>query len=87
MLSLLQIQSHPSLLFGVILLLGSFAVWSLRSRKRTPCPLPPGPPGEPFIGHFRLIPARNPEHKYIEWGKQYGNFTSWVRERSCVDIH
>lgn len=74
------------MLFALILLLGSFAAWKLRSRKRTPYPLPPGPPGEPFIGHFRLIPARNPEHKYIEWGKQYGNFILQAREKLCVDI-
>ncbi|CZR58241.1 related to cytochrome p450 [Phialocephala subalpina] len=65
--------NHPSALFGVVLMLGSFVVWSLKSRKRSPYPLPPGPPGEPLIGHFRLIPALNPEQKYIEWGKQYGS--------------
>ncbi|KAK7700780.1 hypothetical protein SLS57_011972 [Botryosphaeria dothidea] len=33
-------------------------------------PLPPSPPGEPILGHFRLIPALNPEHAYIKWGKE-----------------
>ena len=36
-------------------------------------PLPPGPPGEWFAGHFRVIPYENPQFKYIEWGNQYNS--------------
>ncbi|KAE8443942.1 hypothetical protein EG329_001252 [Mollisiaceae sp. DMI_Dod_QoI] len=66
-------QTHASVLFGVLLLIVGLFIWNLKVRKRTPYPLPPGPPGEPVIGHFRLIPALHPEQKYIEWGKQYGS--------------
>ncbi|KAI1181168.1 putative O-methylsterigmatocystin oxidoreductase [Nemania sp. FL0916] len=33
--------------------------------------LPPGPPGEPLIGHLRVIPAAHPEIQYANWAKQY----------------
>jgi hypothetical protein len=59
MLSFLNI--HPVIL----------AATSLRRTQRGPYPLPPG---EPILGHFRLIPAIGPEQKYIEWGKRCGKF-------------
>ena len=34
-------------------------------------PLPPGPPGEPIIGHLRVIPVDNPEFAYAKWSQQY----------------
>lgn len=34
-------------------------------------PLPPGPPGEPLLGHLRIIPVNHPEFDYTRWGKQY----------------
>ncbi|KFA72636.1 hypothetical protein S40288_03358 [Stachybotrys chartarum IBT 40288] len=36
-------------------------------------PLPPGPPGEPLIGHLRIIPVDHPEYDYTRWGKQYNS--------------
>ncbi|GME35254.1 putative cytochrome p450 protein [Neofusicoccum parvum] len=33
-------------------------------------PLPPSPPGDPILGHFRQIPVLNPEYAYIKWGKE-----------------
>lgn len=68
--------AHPSALAALVFLLGGFLALRLKSTKRLPYPLPPGPPGEPIIGHFRVIPGLNPEHQYIKWGKQYGKFTS-----------
>ncbi|KAF9878842.1 cytochrome p450 1a2 [Colletotrichum karsti] len=35
--------------------------------------LPPGPPGEPIIGHLRIIPTDNPEYAYANWSKEYGS--------------
>jgi cytochrome P450 len=40
----------------------------LKRRKGSP---PPGPTGEPFIGHLRIIPTSHPEYQFTEWGKQY----------------
>lgn len=66
-------MTHYGLLFGVVLLLGTFAVKRIRTSQRSPYPLPPGPPGEPIIGHLRVIPAVGPEHKYIKWSKEYSS--------------
>lgn len=42
----------------------------LRTRSKG-CPLPPGPPGEPILGHLRVVPSHSPEYTYIEWSKKY----------------
>ncbi|KAF9892280.1 hypothetical protein FE257_002057 [Aspergillus nanangensis] len=34
-------------------------------------PLPPSPPGEPILGHLRMIPTVHPEYQYAKWGQQY----------------
>jgi cytochrome P450 len=39
-----------------------------RSKK---LPLPPGPPGEPLLGHLRVVPTDHPEFDYTRWGKEY----------------
>ena len=59
------------LLVAALLLVVRFSIQRPKFNRRGPYPLPPGPPGEPILGHFRVIPAVGPEHKYIEWGKQY----------------
>ncbi|KAK7457634.1 cytochrome P450 1A2 [Colletotrichum acutatum] len=65
----------------LILLLATVTVYALRTRcTRTRLrklgthqylPLPPGPPGEPILGHLRIIPTDNPEHAYAAWSKEY----------------
>lgn len=68
-------SSNGFLLAGVVLhlLVGSLLFKHFRASQRRPYPLPPGPPGEPLLGHFRLVPAVGPEQKYIEWGKKYNS--------------
>ncbi|KAJ9144244.1 Cytochrome p450 2c31 [Pleurostoma richardsiae] len=34
-------------------------------------PLPPGPPGEFLLGHYRVVPFVAAFKKYAEWGKEY----------------
>ena len=34
-------------------------------------PLPPGPPGEPILGHLRIVPTDSPEYTYAKWSKEY----------------
>lgn len=37
-------------------------------------PLPPGPPGDPIIGHLRSLPQEDePGKAYHEWAKKYGS--------------
>jgi hypothetical protein len=37
-------------------------------------PLPPGPPGEFLLGHYRVVPFVAAFKKYAEWGKEYSKF-------------
>ncbi|EXJ84725.1 hypothetical protein A1O3_05396 [Capronia epimyces CBS 606.96] len=62
----LRLVVGAGLLFVVASLLST-----LVKRKNEKLCLPPGPPGEPLIGHLRIIPADHPEYQYTEWGKQY----------------
>lgn len=39
-------------------------------QKRSPYPLPPGPPGNWLVGNLGQISAQ-PEQDYIRWGKEY----------------
>lgn len=40
------------------------------SQKRSPYPLPPGPPGKWLVGNLGQLSAQ-PEQDYIRWGKEY----------------
>ncbi|PHH86202.1 hypothetical protein CDD83_10589 [Cordyceps sp. RAO-2017] len=35
--------------------------------------MPPGPPGEPVLGHLRIIPSYSPEYAYMRWSRQYAS--------------
>ena len=65
MLSLLQ----SSIVFCAVALL--LRVLWVRSKSAQPNALPPGPRGDPLIGHVRLIPKSRPELTYMKWGKEY----------------
>lgn len=67
-----------SKLFAAVLpiaILAVFYVWLRRvqdhRRRSKGYPLPPGPPGEPILGHLRIVPSHSPEYTYIEWSKKY----------------
>ncbi|TFK37935.1 cytochrome P450 [Crucibulum laeve] len=53
-------------LFCVII---TFVRWRLR---RARVPFPPGPPGDPIIGHARIIPAENQGEYFYQLSKVYG---------------
>lgn len=57
--------------FGLGVALFVFALW-LKSKRKHRLPLPPGPPGDPIIGHLRYIPENSPADKFAEWSKKYG---------------
>ena len=40
---------------------------------RYPYPLPPSPPGEPLLGHYRTLPMENPHLKHLEYSKKYNS--------------
>lgn len=68
------IPATQSIIVG-LLILGAFYIYKrfFTLRNNSGLPLPPGPPAEPFFGHFRTVPLVNPEYSYIEWGKKYAS--------------
>ncbi|KAK6068944.1 cytochrome P450 1A2 [Seiridium cupressi] len=40
-------------------------------RKKSPYPLPPGPPGKFLVGNLGQLSVDHPEEDYIRWGKEY----------------
>ncbi|KAF2167788.1 hypothetical protein M409DRAFT_65886 [Zasmidium cellare ATCC 36951] len=45
---------------------------------RSEFPLPPGPPGEPILGHLRVVPTDNPEYAYAKWSEEYDSDVIYV---------
>ncbi|TQV93326.1 hypothetical protein V2A60_010245 [Cordyceps javanica] len=54
----------------ILLLLVKFV---LHRRRTNGLPLPPGPPGEPVLGHLRIVPSHSPEYTYMRWSREYGS--------------
>ncbi|KAH6880527.1 cytochrome P450 [Thelonectria olida] len=73
-MALVQLLLSPSGLtlvaISVVLYLGKLLA---SQRRHGSPPLPPGPPGEPILGHLRVIPADNPEYAYMKWSKEYSS--------------
>ena len=67
-------SSSPS---GTVAILGlTVAVFlaayrMLRMPWRGKPPLPPGPPPEPILGHYRVVPEDAAFKQYAEWAKEY----------------
>ncbi|KAL6871821.1 cytochrome P450 [Trichoderma novae-zelandiae] len=55
----------------LFVLLASKVVTCQRIKRRGS--LPPGPPGEPILGHLRIIPTDNPEYYYMRVSQEYGS--------------
>ncbi|KAF1809998.1 cytochrome P450 [Eremomyces bilateralis CBS 781.70] len=60
---------------GAILLVLGVVLYQIlkRSFKRYPCPLPPSPPAEPLLGHFRTLPPENAHLKHMEYAKRFNS--------------
>lgn len=71
-MAVLQLLTGPAglalLAVAVLFLVAKAASSRLR---RNGFPLPPGPPGEPILGHLRIIPSYSPEYTYMQWSKEY----------------
>ncbi|PVH80134.1 cytochrome P450 [Cadophora sp. DSE1049] len=61
----------------VVAVLVAIILWKIPSSilfpKKTPHPLPPGPKGEPILGHLRVVPSDKPENAYAKWSKEYNS--------------
>ncbi|OAA75311.1 Cytochrome P450 [Akanthomyces lecanii RCEF 1005] len=47
--------------------------FAIHRRRTSGLPLPPGPPGEPILGHLRIVPSHSPEYTYMKWSHEYGS--------------
>ncbi|TAQ89292.1 hypothetical protein B7494_g2367 [Chlorociboria aeruginascens] len=65
----------PSTRDIIVYLVITIILWKISSTlfftKSSPYPLPPGPPGEPMLGHLRVVPSHKPELAYAKWSKEY----------------
>ena len=51
-----------------------YLVYHLLGHSTQRLPLPPGPPGDPIIGHLRVLHREDePEKVYHKWAKIYGD--------------
>ncbi|KAK1238609.1 hypothetical protein MKX07_004185 [Trichoderma sp. CBMAI-0711] len=60
---------NPLILYTILILFLSVAVTYRRRPQHGS--LPPGPPGEPILGHLRIIPTDNPEYYYMRASREY----------------
>ncbi|KAK4550708.1 hypothetical protein LTR36_000287 [Oleoguttula mirabilis] len=59
----------------------ALAVYTFKLRfggKTSTLPLPPGPPGEPVLGHLRVVPTDQPEYAYARWSREYQSDVIYV---------
>lgn len=62
----------PTLTLAFIVGCSICIAWWLKSAKQSS--LPPGPPSDPILGHFRVIPTKNQANIFHSWAKLYGQF-------------
>lgn len=53
--------------------------------KKSPYPLPPGPPGKLFVGNLGQLSIDHPEQDYIRWGKEYSKTSITCRLLQAAD--
>ena len=70
----------------IVFLAIAFLSISGAGSSKTKSPLPPGPPGEPILGHLRVVPTDNPEHAYARWAKEYRSDVISVKMLASVPV-
>ncbi len=58
-------------LLATILLAAYRKLLGWLSKGSTYPPLPPGPPPEPILGHYRMVPEDAAFKQYAKWSKEY----------------
>ncbi|EFX03575.1 cytochrome p450 monooxygenase [Grosmannia clavigera kw1407] len=71
----LMVPGQPNVAVLLLVAVAASALWlalaAARQRsRRKGVPLPPGPKGEPILGHLRVIPTDNPEYAYANWARE-----------------
>jgi hypothetical protein len=68
------------LIAGLLCIVTVILTTSRLFRKKSPYPLPPGPPGEPILGHLRVVPTERPELYYEQLAKEYSEYITSCEE-------
>ncbi|KAI1137387.1 cytochrome P450 [Hypoxylon sp. FL0543] len=69
-----SLLDSPTRLAVVVAVFGVFLYNLYRTfHRKFPCPLPPSPPAEPILGHFRSLPMENAHLKHMEYARKYNS--------------
>ena len=52
----------------------AFCMYWLARRRPLDCHLPPGPPADPLIGHYRVFPRTYQAAVFFQWSQLYGRY-------------
>ncbi|KAH6626478.1 cytochrome P450 [Chaetomium sp. MPI-SDFR-AT-0129] len=63
--------SSPIAVLGLAAIVLFSVYRALWSRNAGNPPLPPGPPSEPLVGHYRIVPQDAAFRRYADWAKEY----------------
>jgi hypothetical protein len=66
---------------AIVIIIAAYTTISL-VKKRGRLRLPPGPPSEPLLGHYRVVPLDAAFKQYNEWAKEYSTVLQWVTPSS-----
>lgn len=61
----------PTVILGLAIVILLAVLRTARARVRGRPPLPPGPPPEPILGHYRVVPQDAAFKRYAEWAREY----------------
>ena len=71
-ISVLETRATTTTFLALGVALAVLAVgWGVR-RRRARAHLPPGPPADPIVGHYRIFPRTYQAEHFFEWSKTYG---------------
>lgn len=70
-----ELVSYSSLLTLTVVLFFILVGWRVRNSRRN-AHLPPSPPSDPIIGHYRIFPRSYQAEAFFEWSKTYGMYQS-----------
>ncbi|KAF7342921.1 O-methylsterigmatocystin oxidoreductase [Mycena sanguinolenta] len=62
----------PLILYSFVACGGALIIVAVLQRRRRAANLPPGPPGDPFIGHLLRMPSTDSALVFHQWAKTYG---------------
>ncbi|KAF7342868.1 O-methylsterigmatocystin oxidoreductase [Mycena sanguinolenta] len=62
----------PLILYSFVAFAVALTIVALLQRRRRAAMLPPGPPGDPFIGHLLRMPSTDSPLVFHQWAKAYG---------------